>query len=76
MEEVDDDGPSVGNVAYNTSGVVEKDFQKIMKSEVDTDLNETEKTMLLIRTLEMKIHRSHLRVLILTPPWIMVYMVA
>ena len=39
MEEVDDDGPSVGNGAYNTSGVVENYFQKIKKSEVDTYLN-------------------------------------
>ena len=43
VEEADDDVPSVGNDAYNTAGVVEFVFQKIKKSEVDTDLNETEK---------------------------------
>ena len=42
MEEVDDGGTSVGNGAYNTAGVVEKHFQKIKKSEVDTDLNVTD----------------------------------
>ena len=41
MEEVDDYGPSVGNGAYNTAGVVENNFQKINKSEVDIDLNAT-----------------------------------
>ena len=40
---VDADGPSVGNDAYNTAGVVEKHFQKIKNSEVDTDLNATDK---------------------------------
>ena len=39
--EVDDDGPSVGNGAYNTSNVVENHFQNIKKSEVETDLNAT-----------------------------------
>ena len=42
MEEVDDDGPSVGNVAYNTAGVVKIHFQKIKKSKEDTDLNTTD----------------------------------
>ena len=37
--EVDDDGPSVGNGAYNNSDVVENHFQKIKNFEVDTDLN-------------------------------------
>ena len=31
VEEVDGDGPSVGNGVYNTSGVVENHFQKIKK---------------------------------------------
>ena len=39
VEEVDYDGPIVGNGAYNTAGVVKNYFQKIKKSEVDTDLN-------------------------------------
>ena len=39
MEELDGDGTSVGNGEYNTAGVVEKYFQKIKKSEVDTYLN-------------------------------------
>ena len=36
-----DDGPSIGNSAYNIAGVVENHFQMIKKSEVDTDLNAT-----------------------------------
>ena len=43
MEEVDDDGPRVGNGAYNTSGAVKDHYQKINKSEVDTYLNATDK---------------------------------
>ena len=43
VEEVEDDGPSVGNGAYNTAGVVGNHFQKIKKSEVDTDLNTKDK---------------------------------
>ena len=42
VEEVDDDGPSVGNGAYNTAGVVENHYHKINKSEVDTYLNATD----------------------------------
>ena len=42
MEEVDDDGPNVGNGAYNNADVVKNHFQKIKKSEVDTDLNVTD----------------------------------
>ena len=39
VEEVDDDGPSVVNGAYNTAGVVKNHLQKIKKYEMDTDLN-------------------------------------
>ena len=42
VEEVDDNGTSVGNGVYNTSGVVENHFQKIKKYQVDIDLNATE----------------------------------
>ena len=42
MEEVYDDGPSIGNGAYNTAGVVKNHFHKIRNSEVDTNLNATE----------------------------------
>ena len=42
MEEVDDDGTSVGNGAYNTAGAVKDHYQKINKSEVDTYLNATD----------------------------------
>ena len=43
MEEVYDDGKSVGNGAYNSTIVVENHLHKIKKSEADTDLNSTEK---------------------------------
>ena len=46
VEEVDYDGPSVGNGAYNTDGVVENHLQKIKKSDVDTDLNATDKIVI------------------------------
>ena len=42
VEEVDDDGTSVGNGEYNTDSVVEEYFQKIKKSEVDIYLNATD----------------------------------
>ena len=41
-EEVDYGGPNIGNGAQNTAGVFKNHFQKIKKSEVDTDLNATE----------------------------------
>ena len=41
VEEVDDDGPSVGNGSYNTAGVIKNYFQKIKDSEVDTYFNST-----------------------------------
>ena len=42
VEEVDDYVPSVGNGAYNTTGVVKNHCQKIKKSDVDTDFNATD----------------------------------
>ena len=54
MEEVDYDGPIVGNGAYNTAGVVKNHFQDIKKSEVETDLNATEN----IVSLRGQLHRT------------------
>ena len=71
MEEVYDDGTSVGNGMYNTFGVVESHYHKIKKSEVDTELNTIDNNNVEEDTV-MKIHRSHPRVLILTPLSIMV----
>ena len=42
VEEVDDDGPIVGNGAYNTSSVVKNCFHNIKKYEAETDFNATE----------------------------------
>ena len=70
-EEADDDGPSVGNGAYNTAGVVENYFQKIKKSEVDTALNATDNNAVEEDTVKKR-HMSHPRVLIMTSPLIMV----
>ena len=38
---MDDYGASVGNDAYRTAGVLEKNFRKIKKSEADTDFDAT-----------------------------------
>ena len=58
MEDVDDDGQSVGNVAYNTAGVVENHFKKIKKSEVDTSFNATEKIIVEEDTVNDKTQES------------------
>ena len=58
MEEVDGDGPSVGNGTYNIDGVVENHYQNINKSEVDTDLNATDKNSVEEDTVNEKIQES------------------
>ena len=58
MNEVDDDGPSVVNGAYNTAGVVENHFQMINNSEVDTYFNATDNNAVEEYNLNYKTHDS------------------
>ena len=55
---MDDYGASVGNDAYRTAGVLEKNFRKIKKSEADTDFDATYNIFFEEDTVNDKTHDS------------------